>query len=57
MLNLLAVVFVGLAGPALGAQPTAPDPIPAPLRSLTWGQLNFLHTTDTHGWLSGHLNE
>jgi len=21
------------------------------------GQLNFLHTTDTHGWLEGHLKE
>lgn len=24
---------------------------------LEWGQLNFLHTTDTHGWLEGHLTE
>ncbi|PHH64716.1 hypothetical protein CDD80_1091 [Ophiocordyceps camponoti-rufipedis] len=27
------------------------------MRDLPWGQLNFLHTTDTHGWLSGHLGE
>ena len=27
------------------------------LRNLTWGQLNFIHTTDTHGWLPGHLLE
>jgi len=27
------------------------------MRDLTWGQLNFLHTTDTHGWLGGHLQE
>ncbi|KAF1812924.1 Ser/Thr protein phosphatase family [Eremomyces bilateralis CBS 781.70] len=39
------------------AQPSAPDPIPAPLRDLPWGELNFLHTTDTHGWLGGHLQE
>ncbi|GKT42514.1 uncharacterized protein ColSpa_02695 [Colletotrichum spaethianum] len=27
------------------------------MRDLTWGQLNFLHTTDNHGWLGGHLLE
>lgn len=42
---------------ALSSQPSAPDPIPAPIRDLKWGQLNFLHTTDTHGWLAGHLQE
>ncbi len=39
------------------AQPSAPSPVPAPLRELIWGQLNFLHTTDTHGWHGGHLQE
>lgn len=29
----------------------------APIRSLTLGDVNFLHTTDTHGWYSGHLNQ
>ncbi|EEB07493.1 phosphoprotein phosphatase [Schizosaccharomyces japonicus yFS275] len=24
---------------------------------LEWGQLNFIHTTDTHGWLEGHLGD
>ncbi|KAJ6053997.1 uncharacterized protein N7446_010009 [Penicillium canescens] len=42
---------------ALAAQPSAPEPISAPLRALDFGQLNFLHTTDTHGWLAGHLQE
>ena len=42
---------------ALAAQPSAPAPISAPLRALQLGQLNFLHTTDTHGWLAGHLEE
>jgi 2',3'-cyclic-nucleotide 2'-phosphodiesterase (5'-nucleotidase family) len=42
---------------ALAAQPSAPSPISAPLRDLQLGQLNFLHTTDTHGWLAGHLQE
>ncbi|ODV59319.1 Smn1p ASCRUDRAFT_18525, partial [Ascoidea rubescens DSM 1968] len=27
------------------------------LRNLTFGQINFLHTTDTHGWYAGHLNQ
>ncbi|GAM86511.1 hypothetical protein ANO11243_045250 [Dothideomycetidae sp. 11243] len=46
-----------LAGFAYAAQPSAPLPVPAPLRKLPWGQLNFLHTTDTHGWHGGHLQE
>lgn len=28
-----------------------------PLRDLQIGKLNFLHTTDTHGWYLGHLNQ
>lgn len=28
-----------------------------PLRNLKPGKLNFLHTTDTHGWYLGHLNQ
>ncbi|KAK1237162.1 hypothetical protein MKX07_006041 [Trichoderma sp. CBMAI-0711] len=39
------------------AQPGAVKPVAAPMRDLTWGQLNFLHTTDTHAWLSGHFLE
>ncbi|KAL9090090.1 MAG: hypothetical protein Q9159_002155 [Coniocarpon cinnabarinum] len=39
------------------AQPSAPSPIPAPLRDLQWGALNFLATTDTHGWHAGHLQQ
>ncbi|KXJ94180.1 Metallo-dependent phosphatase-like protein [Microdochium bolleyi] len=27
------------------------------MRDLEWGELNFLHTTDTHGWHGGHLQE
>lgn len=27
------------------------------IRDLEWGELNFVHTTDTHGWLPGHLLE
>ncbi|KAL8867739.1 MAG: hypothetical protein Q9174_005466, partial [Haloplaca sp. 1 TL-2023] len=39
------------------SQPSAPEPVSAPLRELRWGQLNFLHTTDIHGWIAGHLQE
>ena len=46
-----------LLGLGLCSQPSAPRPIAAPLRELPWGQLNFLHTTDVHGWWSGHLQE
>ncbi|KPI41325.1 uncharacterized protein AB675_8174 [Cyphellophora attinorum] len=53
--NLAAVVL--LLGVVSAGQPTAPDPYEAPLRDLTFGQLNFLHTTDTHGWHAGHLLE
>ncbi|KAL8387172.1 hypothetical protein RB595_010106 [Gaeumannomyces hyphopodioides] len=38
-------------------QPGAAKPVTAPMRKLQWGQLNFLHTTDTHGWHGGHLQE
>lgn len=38
-------------------QPSAARPVAAPMRDLQWAQLNFLHTTDTHGWHGGHLQE
>jgi len=28
--------------------------ISSPSSPLVWGDLNFIHTTDTHGWLLGH---
>lgn len=46
-----------LAGLATAAQPGAVRPVSAPMRDLVWGKLNFLHTTDTHGWHGGHLQE
>ncbi|KAI8263053.1 ser thr protein phosphatase [Colletotrichum sp. SAR11_239] len=39
------------------AQPDAQAAAVAPRGPLSWGQLNFLHTTDTHGWLEGHIRE
>ncbi|EXJ81040.1 hypothetical protein A1O3_07328 [Capronia epimyces CBS 606.96] len=51
------LAFALLASHAFAAQPNAPEPLEAPLRDLKYGQLNFLHTTDTHGWHAGHLLE
>lgn len=49
--------ILGFVAVARAMQPGAVEPVPAPMRYLTWGQLNFLHTTDTHGWLGGHFQE
>ena len=38
-------------------QPGVPNATTPPRAPLAWGQLNILHTTDTHGWLEGHLKE
>ncbi|KAF2718736.1 hypothetical protein K431DRAFT_252620 [Polychaeton citri CBS 116435] len=38
-------------------QPDAQNASTLPRSQLAWGQVNFLHTTDTHGWLEGHLKE
>lgn len=34
-------------------QPEAEKASTKPRAPLEWGQLNFLQTTDTHGWLEG----
>lgn len=36
-------------------QPGALATLPQQIKDLHWGQLNILSTTDTHGWLAGHL--
>lgn len=36
-------------------QPGALQTLPQEIKDIHWGQLNFLSTTDTHGWLAGHL--
>lgn len=38
-------------------QPESSNATSGPKAELEWGQLNFLQTTDTHGWLEGHLKE
>ncbi|BGP26851.1 5'-Nucleotidase/apyrase family protein [Rhodotorula toruloides] len=44
-------------GARTAQQPDAHPPTHAhwPYRPLPWGELNILATTDTHGWLLGHL--
>ncbi|KAL6232045.1 hypothetical protein BDW75DRAFT_218633 [Aspergillus navahoensis] len=54
---LKPLVIIPLLTAVQAVQPSAPDFVAVPLRELKWGQINFLHTTDTHGWLSGHLSE
>ncbi|KAK4124887.1 hypothetical protein N657DRAFT_569795 [Parathielavia appendiculata] len=54
---VLGGALAALARIAAAAQPGAAEPVPAPMRDLVWGKLNFLHTTDTHGWHGGHLQE
>jgi 2',3'-cyclic-nucleotide 2'-phosphodiesterase (5'-nucleotidase family) len=52
------ILWAGLlAYLATAEQPEALKPIAAPMRPLQWGQLNFMQTTDTHGWHAGHLQE
>ena len=46
-----------LVAVARASQPGAAAPVPGPMRDLTWGQINFIHTTDTHGWIGGHFQE
>ncbi|KAL2840168.1 Ser/Thr protein phosphatase family protein [Aspergillus pseudoustus] len=41
----------------IDAQPDGHNATNGPWRGLAWGEVNFLHTTDTHGWLEGHVNE
>lgn len=63
MKTALAAVFslgcgLAVAFPAGEHQQTRLQPPPTeltpPSRPLVWGDLNIIHTTDTHGWLLGH---
>ncbi|KAF9444855.1 hypothetical protein P691DRAFT_806595 [Macrolepiota fuliginosa MF-IS2] len=36
------------------AHPTPHAALTPPTRPLEWGDINFIHTTDSHGWLLGH---
>jgi len=39
------------------SQPGVLQALNGPKGPLSWGQINFIHTTDTHGWLEGHLKQ
>ncbi|KAF2663839.1 hypothetical protein BT63DRAFT_444299 [Microthyrium microscopicum] len=52
-----SAILALLAGYSKAIQPDAVRAYEAPLRELPWGKVNFLHTTDVHGWLAGHLQE
>jgi 2',3'-cyclic-nucleotide 2'-phosphodiesterase (5'-nucleotidase family) len=57
MITSRSLILSAAVAAVQAAQPGAVEPVAAPMRNLTWGQLNFLHTTDTHGWLGGHFQE
>lgn len=38
-------------------QPESLDATTQPKGPLNWGEINFIHTSDTHGWLEGHVKE
>ncbi|CCH42554.1 putative secreted protein [Wickerhamomyces ciferrii] len=58
---ILALRFLQLLTGAVAfmiqQQPHISPPKNSHFRDLVWGDLNFIHTTDTHGWLAGHLNQ
>ncbi|KDN37134.1 hypothetical protein RSAG8_10343, partial [Rhizoctonia solani AG-8 WAC10335] len=63
----MRVILFGVLGAAsIAAAKPAPRPlgpsdpahsIPVPTRPLEWGDVNVLHTTDVHGWISGHSKQ
>ncbi len=55
--STVSALLAGLAALASAKQPSSPEAPKSPLRDLVWGQLNIIHTTDTHGWHAGHLLE
>jgi 2',3'-cyclic-nucleotide 2'-phosphodiesterase (5'-nucleotidase family) len=57
LLWLLALTCQCLASPPqlVLQQPEASEPLGSPHRPLDFGQLNVIATTDTHGWIRGHL--
>ncbi|KAI1292405.1 hypothetical protein EDD11_008788 [Mortierella claussenii] len=57
LLPLLAVAAAHVDHLERRSQPGVPQPIPVDLRPLEWGDLNVISTTDTHGWLAGHVKE
>lgn len=53
----ITVLLTAVSAAVQAIQPGAAPAQAATLRELEFGDLNFLHTTDTHGWHAGHLLE
>ncbi|POS84784.1 hypothetical protein EPUL_004112 [Erysiphe pulchra] len=53
----LTLALVALVALVVAEQPEAVAPVTGPQRELPIGQLNFLQTTDIHGWYAGHLDQ
>lgn len=54
---LLVGVTFASQDPLINQQPGAECPPENQHRPLTWSSINFIHTTDTHGWVEGHIKE
>lgn len=54
---LTQLVVASEQSPIVQQQPHLSPPKNSQFRELVWGDLNFLHTTDTHGRYAGHLNQ
>ena len=57
LLSLVAVAAAHIEHLEPRSQPDAAKVAPVDLRPLEWGDLNVISSTDTHGWLSGHIKE
>ncbi|QRW23949.1 hypothetical protein RhiXN_10273 [Rhizoctonia solani] len=61
MKAVLVGILVGLATASpvsLHQDPWDPTiKLPSPTQQLVWGDVNVLHTTDIHGWISGHSKD
>ena len=55
---LLPTIILGLLSVVLACESDhverASFLLTLPTRPLEWGEVNIIHTTDTHGWLLGH---
>jgi len=69
IMRLIALVFGGALALSTSPVAACPDgdhahenvrraepsvPLTPPSRQLIWGDVNVIHTTDSHGWLLGH---
>ncbi|KAG6918861.1 hypothetical protein DXG01_010924 [Tephrocybe rancida] len=56
VLSTLSAVYACGEGhdQSLSRRAVAPSSVTPPSRPLEWGDINILHTTDSHGWLLGH---